>query len=140
MASNCCRGFRAGSGSDIFEFTTALAFHHFAECQVDVVVLEVGLGGRFDATNVVEPLAAAITTIGLDHEAYLGSTTETIAMEKSRDHQAGVPVVLGRMVSRFSSNRRALFSTVGAPVLRLDRDFRCEDPRRLLRIQVSDCG
>ena len=57
-----------------FEFTTALAFQYFAECRVDVAVLEVGLGGRFDATNVVEPLATAITTIGLDHEAYLGST------------------------------------------------------------------
>ena len=58
---------RAASAPDLaptfFEFTTALAFHYFAACQVDVVVLEVGLGGRFDATNVVEPLAAAIGQI-----------------------------------------------------------------------------
>ncbi|MGC4096567.1 MAG: folylpolyglutamate synthase/dihydrofolate synthase family protein [Nitrospira sp.] len=109
-----------------FEFTTALAFHHFAECQVDVAVLEVGLGGRFDATNVVEPLVTAITTIGLDHEAYLGSSIEAIAMEKAGIIKPGVPVVLGRIgepASRVIENRAA---TLGAPVLRLDHDFRCD--------------
>lgn len=66
-----------------FEMTTALAFLHFADLEVDVAVLEVGLGGRFDATNVVEqPLATAITTIGLDHQEYLGRTEEAIAFEK----------------------------------------------------------
>ena len=109
-----------------FEFTTALAFHYFAECQVDVVVLEVGLGGRFDATNVVEPLAAAITTIGLDHEAYLGATIEAIAMEKAGIIKPGVPVVLGRIgepACRVIEDRAAM---VGATVFRLERDFRCE--------------
>jgi len=57
-----------------FEFTTAMAFQYFAESQVDLAVLEVGLGGRFDATNVVSPLASAITTIALDHQQYLGNT------------------------------------------------------------------
>ena len=121
---------RAASAPDLaptfFEFTTALAFHYFAECQVDVVVLEVGLGGRFDATNVVEPLAVAITTIGLDHEAYLGSTIEAIAMEKAGIIKTGVPVVLGRIgeLARRVIEDRA--SAVGAPVFRLERDFRCE--------------
>ncbi|MBX3369062.1 MAG: bifunctional folylpolyglutamate synthase/dihydrofolate synthase [Nitrospira sp.] len=129
---------RAASAPDLaptfFEFTTALAFHHFAECQVDVVVLEVGLGGRFDATNVVEPLAAAITTIGLDHEAYLGSTTEAIAMEKAGIIKPGVPVVLGRIGEPASRVIEERASTVGAPVLRLDRDFRCEGS------SPTDCG
>ena len=121
---------RAASAPDLaptfFEFTTALAFHYFPECQVDVVVLEVGLGGRFDATNVVEPLAVAITTIGLDHEAYLGSTIEAIAMEKAGIIKTGVPVVLGRIgeLARRVIEDRA--SAVGAPVFRLERDFRCE--------------
>ena len=109
-----------------FEFTTALAFHYFAECQVDVVVLEVGLGGRFDATNVVEPLAAAITTIGLDHEIYLGSTIEAIAMEKAGIIKPGVPVVLGRIGEPACRVIEDRASTMGAPVFRLERDFRCE--------------
>ncbi len=121
---------RAASAPDLaptfFEFTTALAFHHFSECQVDVAVLEVGLGGRFDATNVVDPLATAITTIGLDHEAYLGSTIEAIAMEKAGIIKPRVPVVLGRIgepASRVIEDRAV---AVGAPVFRLDRDFRSE--------------
>ena len=66
-----------------FEFTTALAFQYFAEEQVDVAVIEVGMGGRFDATNVIDPLGAAITNIGLDHEQYLGHTLSKIAFEKA---------------------------------------------------------
>jgi dihydrofolate synthase/folylpolyglutamate synthase len=62
-----------------FEFTTAVALQYFADSSVDVAVLEVGLGGRFDATNVVSPLACAITTIALDHQEYLGTTLESVA-------------------------------------------------------------
>ena len=111
-----------------FEFTTALAFHYFAECHVDVAVLEVGLGGRFDATNVVQPMASAITTIGLDHEAYLGSTLEAIAFEKAGIIKPNVPVVTGRLPA---SARRVIETravTEAAPLLALDRDFRCEGP------------
>lgn len=111
-----------------FEFTTALAFQYFAECQVDVAVLEVGLGGRFDATNVVEPLATAITTIGLDHEAYLGSTLEAIAFEKAGIIKAAVPVVIGRIDALACRVIEARASTETAPVVALDREFRCEGP------------
>ncbi len=117
-----------------FEFTTALAFQYFAECRVDVAVLEVGLGGRFDATNVVAPLVSAITTIGLDHEAYLGSTIEAIAFEKAGIIKPGVPVVLGRMDA---SARRVIeerASAVSAPVYLLDRDFCCDGA------STADCG
>ena len=109
-----------------FEFTTALAFQYFADCRIDVAVLEVGLGGRFDATNVVEPLAAAITTIGFDHEAYLGSTLEAIAFEKAGIIKAGVPVVLGRIdgSARRVIEDRALAQ--GAPLYGLGRAFQCE--------------
>lgn len=121
---------REASGPDLsptfFEFTTALACHHFAESRVDVAVLEVGLGGRFDATNVVEPLATAITTIGLDHEAYLGSTIEAIAMEKAGIIKPDVPVVLGRIGGPAARVIKGRAATVGATVFRLDRDFRCE--------------
>jgi dihydrofolate synthase/folylpolyglutamate synthase len=78
-----------------FEVLTALAFLHFAERRVDVAVLEVGMGGRFDATNVVRPLVSVITTISRDHEKHLGSTLRQIAFEKAGIVKPGVPVVCG---------------------------------------------
>ena len=66
-----------------FEVTTAAAFVVFAEAGVDVAVIEVGLGGRFDATNVVTPAVTAITTIDFDHERHLGNTLAAIACEKA---------------------------------------------------------
>src|SRR6202021_59525 len=66
-----------------FETVTALAFLHFASCQVHTAVLEVGMGGRLDATNIVEPLVSVITDISLDHTEWLGSTVDLIAGEKA---------------------------------------------------------
>ncbi|MBU0479737.1 MAG: bifunctional folylpolyglutamate synthase/dihydrofolate synthase [Proteobacteria bacterium] len=78
-----------------FEFTTALALLWFAERRVDLVILEVGLGGRLDATNVVEPLVGVITNVSMDHEAYLGNTLQEVASEKAGIIKKGVPVVSG---------------------------------------------
>ena len=78
-----------------FEVLTAIAFLEFAERQVDVVILEVGMGGRFDATNVVRPLASVITTIAKDHQQHLGSTLRQIAFEKAGIIKRSVPVVCG---------------------------------------------
>jgi dihydrofolate synthase / folylpolyglutamate synthase len=80
-----------------FEFTTAMAFGYFAEMDVGVAVIEVGMGGRFDATNVVIPLASAITNVTLDHEAHLGWTVPAIAFEKAGIIKPHVPVVVGRV-------------------------------------------
>jgi dihydrofolate synthase/folylpolyglutamate synthase len=80
-----------------FEITTAAAFVVFARAGVDVGVIEVGLGGRFDATNVVEPAVAAVTSIALDHEQHLGGTLEAIAFEKAGIVKPGVPVVIGEL-------------------------------------------
>lgn len=80
-----------------FECTTATAFELFREARVDIAVLEVGLGGRLDATNVVTPVAAAITTIDLEHQEQLGSTVESIAREKAGVIKAGIPVVCGAL-------------------------------------------
>ena len=77
--------------------TTAVAFELFRRAGVDVAVLEVGLGGRLDATNVLTPVVTAITSIGFDHEHYLGSTLARDRVRKGRHHQAGVPVVVGRL-------------------------------------------
>ncbi len=82
-------------GLTFFEVTTLAAFLLFAGAGVEVVVLEVGLGGRLDATNVVEPEVSAITSIGLDHEKFLGSTLRLIAKEKAGVMRSGRPVVLG---------------------------------------------
>ena len=76
-----------------FEVVTVLAFLYFARCKPDWVVVEVGLGGRFDATNVIVPEVSVITNIGLDHTQVLGDTVEAIAFEKAGIIKAGVPVV-----------------------------------------------
>jgi len=82
-----------------FEVTTAVAFELFRRAAVDVAVVEVGLGGRLDATNVVSPQVTAITSIAFDHEQYLGSTIREIALEKAGIIKPGVPVVAGPMSS-----------------------------------------
>jgi dihydrofolate synthase/folylpolyglutamate synthase len=78
-----------------FEYTTLLAFLYFAQEKVDVAVLEVGLGGRLDATNIITPLLSVITSISLEHTEILGDTVEKIAMEKAGIIKPHVPVVLG---------------------------------------------
>ena len=109
-----------------FEFTTAMALQYFAESQVDLAVLEVGLGGRFDATNVVSPLACAITTIALDHQQYLGSTLESVAFEKAGIIKPNVPVILGRLPGEARDTIERIAVERDAPVFRLGRDFQVE--------------
>ena len=82
-------------GATFFEATTAMAFEFFAEANVDVAVIETGLGGRLDATNVITPLVAGVATIGIDHVEYLGATLEEIAFEKAGIFKRGVPAVVG---------------------------------------------
>jgi dihydrofolate synthase/folylpolyglutamate synthase len=102
-----------------FEVLTALAFLEFAERRVDIAVLEVGMGGRFDATNVVNPLLSVITTIAKDHEKHLGSTLRSIAFEKAGIIKPGVPVVCGvrggaalREIRRVARERQAPLTEV----------------------------
>jgi dihydrofolate synthase/folylpolyglutamate synthase len=72
-----------------------MAFDWFARCQVDVAVIETGLGGRLDSTNVVRPVSAGVTAIGIDHVEYLGTTRESIAFEKAGIFKAGAAAVIG---------------------------------------------
>lgn len=81
-----------------FELTTAMAFKYFAEQQVDYAVVEVGLGGRLDCTNIITPVLSVITNISLDHTQFLGDTLERIAAEKAGIIKTGVPVVVGETV------------------------------------------
>lgn len=78
-----------------FEMTVGLAFDYFAREKVDIAVIEVGMGGRLDSTNVITPLLSVITNIGLDHTQFLGDTLEKIAFEKAGIIKPGVPVVIG---------------------------------------------
>ncbi len=78
-----------------FELTTAMAFDYFAQQQVDIAVVEVGLGGRLDATNIITPLVSVITNIGFDHTEFLGHTLKDIAREKAGIIKPGVPCVIG---------------------------------------------
>jgi dihydrofolate synthase/folylpolyglutamate synthase len=107
-----------------FEFTTALAFQHFAEAGVDVAVIEVGLGGRFDATNTVQPMLSVITNVALDHQEYLGDNVGAIAFEKAGIIKDGVPVVAGRLSAEAAEVVEAVATDRGAPIFRLARDFR----------------
>ncbi|HEY7896041.1 MAG TPA: folylpolyglutamate synthase/dihydrofolate synthase family protein [Gemmatimonadaceae bacterium] len=102
-------------GATFFEATTCMAFEHFARADVDVVVLEVGLGGRLDSTNVVTPQAAAVTSIGLDHQQYLGDTTEAIAAEKAGIFKRGVPAVIGEPDPLIRAQLEALAVNAGSP-------------------------
>ena len=85
----------SGSKYSFFELTTTLAFDYFAREQVDIAVVEVGLGGRLDATNIITPLVSVITNIGFDHTEFLGHTLKDIAREKAGIIKPGVPCVIG---------------------------------------------
>lgn len=116
----------SGLTPTFFELTTAMALLHFAESGVDVAVLEVGLGGRFDATNVVDPEACAITTIALDHQEHLGTTEEAIGFEKAGIIKPGVPVVVGRIDGPAWDVIRQTAVDRGAPLTRLGVDFHAD--------------
>jgi dihydrofolate synthase/folylpolyglutamate synthase len=100
-----------------FEVSTAVAFEIFRRQKVDVAVVEVGLGGRFDATNVLTPHIAAITSIALDHERHLGRTLPEIAFEKAGIAKPDVPLVIGRLPREAGARIAKVAADVGAPII-----------------------
>lgn len=84
-----------GLAPSFFELTTAMAFNYFAEQEVDIAIIEVGLGGRLDSTNVITPIVSVITNISLDHTSLLGNSLAEIATEKAGIIKPGVPVIIG---------------------------------------------
>jgi dihydrofolate synthase/folylpolyglutamate synthase len=108
---------------------TAAAFAHFRRRRVDVAVLEVGLGGRLDATNVVDPLASAIVSLDFDHEVYLGRTLAAIAGEKAGVMRAGRPTVVGRVPPEARAAIRERARETGARVVEATRGARLEEGR-----------
>jgi dihydrofolate synthase/folylpolyglutamate synthase len=116
-----------------FEIFTAMAFLHFAEQEVDYAVIETGLGGRLDSTNIIEPEACGITSISYDHMHQLGGTLAEIAAEKAGIFKAGVPVVSVPQVPEAKRVLRKIAQEVGAPLLFTGEDiefsFRVESSR-----------
>ncbi len=107
-----------------FELNTAIAFRHFAEESVDLALIEVGMGGRFDSTNVLAPEVTAITNVALEHTKYLGETLEAIAFEKAGILKPGVPAVTGETVPGPLGVIAARAEEVGCPLSVLGQDFR----------------
>jgi dihydrofolate synthase / folylpolyglutamate synthase len=114
-----------GTGPTFFEVTTAMAFLHFAQAKVDAAVLEVGLGGRLDSTNVCRPEICIITSISFDHVRQLGPTLAAIATEKAGIIKSGVPVVSGVLKPEPRDVIAARAVALGAPLIQrgIDYDF-----------------
>ena len=106
-----------------FEIVTVMAFIYFARRQVDVAVIEVGLGGRYDATNLVRSIVSVITTISRDHEAFLGFDIASIAREKGGIIKKGVPVVCGALPPEAMEVINEIAHTNQAPCYRLGQNF-----------------
>lgn len=112
-----------------FEFMTGMAFLRFAEAEVDVGIIETGLGGRLDATNVVDPEIAIITSISYDHTDILGDTLEKIAAEKAGIIKPGKPVVLGLLPAEAEAVILAVARERGCPVHRVADTFGTDETR-----------
>ncbi len=119
-----------------FEISTALAFWHFARQNVDIAVIEVGLGGRLDATNVITPLVSVITSISRDHTSVLGDTLSEIAGEKGGIIKPGVPVVLAPQREEPREKLLQIAAEQGSPLTQVGRDYKFSIKSRSLDGQV----
>jgi dihydrofolate synthase/folylpolyglutamate synthase len=106
-----------------FELMTALSFVHFAEQAVDIAVVEVGLGGRLDCTNVITPLVSVVTSIDLDHTRILGKDVKSIAREKAGIFKAGVPAIAFEPQPEVEAVFRDVAAQVGAPLMIVNKDI-----------------
>ena len=123
----------------VFEVITAAAFHLFAQAPADLCILEVGLGGRGDATNVVRaPAACAVTSISMDHRELLGDTLAAIAAEKAGIVKRGVPLVTGAQPAEASKALSDAAERAGAPLLARGRDWEIADAGAGLRFTDAD--
>ena len=122
LAADEVRELVAGHGLTFFEAATVLGLHLFAREQVDVTVVEVGLGGRLDATNVIQPMVSVVTNVALDHTEYLGSSLAEIAAEKAGIAKPGVPFVTAETDPELLAVFRGVCVAIGAPFHALDRE------------------
>jgi dihydrofolate synthase/folylpolyglutamate synthase len=106
-----------------FELTVAMAFDYFAKQQVDIAIIEVGLGGRLDSTNIILPEVSVITNIGLDHTNLLGGTVEKIAVEKAGIIKSNIPVVIGTTQKETSSIFKKVAKQKGTQIYFADKEY-----------------
>ena len=106
-----------------FEITTAIAFWFFSVKKVDIAIIETGLGGRLDATNVILPIASVITSIGIDHAEILGDTLEAIATEKGGIIKKGVPVFIGDLQQEALHTIQKISLEMGSEIVELDKSL-----------------
>ena len=125
----------ADIGASFFEATTAAAFLAFSRTPAAAAIVEVGLGGRLDATNVVSPVVTGIAALGLDHQAFLGDTAVAIAGEKAGIAKAGVPLVTMDYAVPVRERIAQVAASAGAPVLARGRDWSTETARSSVRYQ-----
>ncbi len=121
-----CHGTRPPT---FFEFTTVMAFYEFKRQAVDWAVIETGMGGRLDATNVLSPALSIISNISLEHQSYLGNTIERIAAEKGGIIKTATPIVTGATQPKVIAVLRELASRKSAPLFCLGKDFRVRKNR-----------
>lgn len=110
-------------GLSFFEMTVGMAFNYFREEKVDIAIIETGMGGRLDSTNLVEPLLSVITNIGMDHMQFLGDTIEKIAFEKAGIIKKNTPVVIGQWQSETIGVFEAKASQMSSPLIVADKKF-----------------
>lgn len=112
-----------------FEATMAMAFRYFADSDVEVAVIETGLGGRLDSTNIITPVLSIITNIGMDHMAFLGDTPQKIASEKAGIIKRGVPVVIGETDPASAPVFEAAAAAAESEIVFADKHLRCTGNR-----------
>ncbi len=112
-------------GLSFFEMTTAMAFDYFAQSDVEVAVIETGLGGRLDATNVIVPILSIITNIGLEHTDLLGDTLPKIAAEKAGIIKKSIPVVIGEASDRYNAVIEQAAAANKSKVIYAEREVEC---------------
>ena len=137
------RSFFEPLSPSFFELTTALAFLYFAEEKVDFAVIEVGLGGRLDCTNLISPELCVITNISLDHTQFLGDTLEKIATEKAGIIKSGVPVVVGQTTSETRRVFQAFADEAKAPLYWSEEESRVVSAQNVdgkLHYMTTDWG
>lgn len=121
-----------------FEMTTAMAFDYFAQCDVEVAVIETGLGGRLDATNIVIPAVSVITNVALEHTELLGDSLPKIAREKGGIIKKSIPVIVGERSSAYNLVIEDIAADHRSAVIYAEQEFECRRQQREGDVQVFD--
>lgn len=125
-------------GTTEFEIITAIAYDYFASEQVDVAIMEVGMGGLLDSTNVCQPILTGITTIGLDHVALLGDTLEAIAEQKAGIVKQGIPLVTGRIAPEALAVIDSIAEDKNALRIRYEKDYQVNHQKSVVTGEIFD--